>query len=123
MYRVISDQLGSPRYVVNVGNAGDVPFTATYTSFGEVTGTGLDWMPFGFAGGIYDRDSGLVRFGARDYETLTGRWLAKDPISFSGGQPNLFVYVANDPANAVDPVGTGPLEIAQCLANGYSLAE
>ena len=50
-YRVISDHLGSPRYVVNVSNASDVPFTANYTSFGEATGTGLEWMPFGFAGG------------------------------------------------------------------------
>jgi len=48
---VISDHLGSPRYVVNVSNASDVPFTANYTSFGEATGTGLEWMPFGFAGG------------------------------------------------------------------------
>ena len=55
---MVSDHLGSPRYVVNVADSADVPFMASYTSFGEVTGTGLDWMPFGFAGGIYDADSG-----------------------------------------------------------------
>jgi RHS repeat-associated protein len=104
-YRVISDQLGSPRYVVNVANSADVPSTATYTSFGQVTGTGLDWMPFGFAGGMYEPDSGLVRFGARDYDPASGRWVQKDPIVFSGGQANLFVYVTNDPLNLVDPTG------------------
>jgi len=104
-YRVISDQLGSPRYVVNVANAGDVPFTASYTSFGEMTGTGLDWMPFGFAGGHYDLDSGLVRFGARDLDPTSGRWTAKDPIVFDGRQANLYVYVGNDPANRRDLFG------------------
>jgi RHS repeat-associated protein len=104
-YRVISDQLGSPRYVVNVANASDVPFTAGYTSFGEVTGTGLDWMPFGFAGGIYDADSRVVRFGARDVDATLGRWLNKDPIRFRSGQRNLFAYSGNDPVSHADPSG------------------
>jgi len=69
-YRVISDQLGSPRYVVNVDNATDVPFSATYTSFGQVTGTGLDWMPFGFAGGQFDSDT-TVTWSGLARETLT----------------------------------------------------
>jgi YD repeat-containing protein len=40
-YRVLSDHLGSPRYAVNVANSGDVPLSANYTSFGEMTGTGV----------------------------------------------------------------------------------
>ncbi|MCB9610787.1 MAG: hypothetical protein H6716_29655, partial [Polyangiaceae bacterium] len=38
-----------------------------------------DFVPFGFAGGIHDADTGLVRFGARDYDAVTGRWTSKDP--------------------------------------------
>jgi RHS repeat-associated protein len=106
-YRVVSDHLGSPRYVVNVADPNDVPFTASYSSFGEVTGTGLDWMPFGFAGGIYDADSGLVRFGARDADPSTGRWTQKDPIRFDGGV-NVYAYAANDPINLSDPSGLIP---------------
>jgi RHS repeat-associated protein len=105
-YRVISDHLGSPRYVVNVENASDVPFTATYSSFGVVAETDLGWMPFGFAGGMYDSDTGLVRFGDRDYDAFVGRWNSKDPILFEGNQANLFVYVDNDPVNFVDDDGT-----------------
>jgi RHS repeat-associated protein len=54
---------------------------------------------------LYDPDTGLVRFGARDYDAQVGRWLAKDPIGFGGGQSNLYGYVANDPVNLVDPSG------------------
>jgi uncharacterized protein RhaS with RHS repeats len=46
-----------------------------------------------------------VRFGARDYDAYTGRWTAKDPIFFGGGDPNFFAYVGNDPVNHIDPIG------------------
>jgi RHS repeat-associated protein len=54
---------------------------------------------------LYDADTGLTRFGARDYDPVVGRWTAKDPILFDGGQANLYVYVGNDPINAIDPEG------------------
>jgi RHS repeat-associated protein len=63
------------------------------------------FQPFGFAGGLYDRDTGLVRFGARDYDAETGRWTTKDPIGFAGGDTNLYGYVVNDPVNWIDPLG------------------
>ncbi|MBI5576274.1 MAG: RHS repeat-associated core domain-containing protein [Deltaproteobacteria bacterium] len=62
-------------------------------------------IPVGFAGGIPDDATGMVRFGWRDYEAGTGRWAAKDPIFFEGGQYNLFGYVGNDPVNWIDPEG------------------
>jgi RHS repeat-associated protein len=101
---VVSDHLGSPRYVVNVADSGDVPFSAEYTSFGEVAGTGLDWMPFGFAGGLRDSDSGLVRFGRRDFDPEVGRWLGKEPLRFRG-ERNFYVYAYNNPVAFVDPTG------------------
>jgi RHS repeat-associated protein len=53
---------------------------------------------------LYDADTGLVRFGARDYDAVTGRWTAKDPSLFIDGT-NLHAYVSNDPVNRVDPSG------------------
>ncbi len=67
--------------------------------------TNPGFQPFGFAGGLYDPDTGLVRFGARDYDPATGRWTAKDPILFGGGDANLYAYVGNDPVNFIDPSG------------------
>jgi RHS repeat-associated protein len=111
VYKVISDHLGSPRHVVNAMNSADVPFTASYSSFGKVTGTGLDWMPFGFAGGIYDSDSGLIRFGKRDYDPAIGRWLGKEPLRF-GGDRNFYQYASSDPVNRVDPRGEYGVAVA-----------
>lgn len=63
--------------------------------------------PFGFAGGVWDRTTGLVRFGAREYEPELGRWLGRDPVGFSGGW-NHYAYVGSDPVGAFDPSGLWP---------------
>jgi len=54
---------------------------------------------------LYDRDTGLVRFGYRDYDPDIGRWTAKDPIFFTGGDTDLYGYVLNDPIKNIDPYG------------------
>jgi RHS repeat-associated protein len=59
-------------------------------------------------GGFFDHLTGLTRFGARDYDPEIGRWIAKDPVLFDGGQANLYVYVGNDPVNWFDPSGLEP---------------
>jgi RHS repeat-associated protein len=102
-YRIVSDHLGSVRLVVNAAT-GVVAQQIDYDEFGVVTNdTNPGFQPFGFAGGLYDSDTKLVRFGARDYDAETGRWTAKDPIGFRGGDPNLYGYVVNDPVNLIDP--------------------
>jgi RHS repeat-associated protein len=117
-YRIVSDHLGSVRLVVNVAD-GSIAQRIDYDEFGRVTlDTNPGFQPFGFAGGLYDADTGLVRFGARDYDPETGRWTAKDPIAFAGGDPNLYAYVLNDPINLVDQDG----RIAFIPALGIALA-
>ena len=62
-------------------------------------------QPFRLGGGLYDTDTKLVRFGARDYDPAIGRWTTKDPILFDGRDTNLYGYVLNDPVNLTDPTG------------------
>jgi RHS repeat-associated protein len=99
------DQVGSLKAISD--SSGATIKQVDYDSFGNVisdTNTSMT-TPFGFAGGLHDRDTGLVRFGFRDYDPAIGRWTAKDPIDFAGGDVNLFQYVSADPVNFVDPQG------------------
>jgi len=54
---------------------------------------------------LYDHDTKLTRFGYRDYDATTGKWTAKDPIDFGGGDSNLYGYVLGDPVDFVDSNG------------------
>ncbi len=106
-YRIVTDHLGSPRLVIDAAT-GQIVQRMDYDEFGNVTNdTNPGFQPFGFAGGLYDRDSSLVRFGLRDYDAETGRWTSKDLIGFLGGDPNLYRYVHGDPVNRLDSLGLG----------------
>lgn len=106
-YRIIHDHLGSPRLVVDTAT-GAVVQRIDYDEWGAVLqDTNPGWTPFGFAGGIYDQDTGLLRFGARDLDPVAGRWTAKDVRRFGGGTTNLYEYAVNDPVNWVDQEGKG----------------
>lgn len=120
-YRIITNHLGSPRVIINV-STGAVAQNIDYNVLGKVTlDSNPDFQPFGFAGGLYDQHSGLVRFGARDYDAETGRWTTKDPILFAGGDTNLYGYVLNDPVNFVDPTGTTwkDVKFGNVVAGGF----
>jgi RHS repeat-associated protein len=107
-YRIVSDHLGSVRLVINTAT-GEIAQRLDYSPFGKVTtDTNPGFQPFGFAGGLYDPDTELVRFGARDYDPETGRWTTKDPIRFRGGTTNLYGYVFKDPINLTDLNGLCP---------------
>ncbi|MGB8634231.1 MAG: RHS repeat-associated core domain-containing protein [Rhodanobacteraceae bacterium] len=105
VYRIISDHLGSPRLVIATVS-GSIAQRFDYSEWGNVINdTNPGFQSFGFAGGLYDADTGLTRFRARDHDPRTGRWMAKDPILFNGGDPNIYVYVGGDPLNFVDTNG------------------
>jgi RHS repeat-associated protein len=105
VYYLAYDQVGSLKVVAD--SAGNIVKRIDYDSFGNVlydSSPGFT-VPFGFAGGLHDRDTGLVRFGFRDYDPDIGRWTAKDPILFAGGDSDLYGYCLSDPVNCVDLLG------------------
>jgi len=104
-------------------DSGQVMQEMDYDVWGRVIrDTHPGFQPFGFAGGIHDPDTGLVRFGARDYDPETGRWTAKDPILFAGGDLNLYGYVLNNPVNFIDPPGLWSIKVSFFAGLGGSVA-
>jgi RHS repeat-associated protein len=130
--RLVTDQLGSVRLVIDAAS-GAIMQRLDYDAFGRVLDTSTNLcgdpgttgcvglQPFGFAGGLYDVATGLVRFRARDYDAEIGRWTTKDPILFRGGDTNLYGYAMSDPVNRNDPQGTGPYTFFGCIFSGRPL--
>jgi len=80
-YRIISDHIGSVRLVVNAAT-GEVVQQMDYDAFGLLKNdTNPGFQPFGFAGGLYDVDTELVRSGGSPLTTWASR------IAFQRGLP------------------------------------
>ncbi|WP_447166062.1 RHS repeat-associated core domain-containing protein [Shewanella sp. 125m-7] len=85
-----------------------------YDSFGNtLNDTNPAFQPFGFAGGLYDQNLGITRFGARDYDPSIGRWLTKDPIGLATGL-NTYEYVDGNPVGFIDPNGQSAILGGSC---------
>ena len=115
-YYLHYDQVGTLKLITD--ESGNVIKKIEYDSYGNIlSDSNPDFkVPFGFAGGLYDSDTKLTRFGYRDYDSFSGRWTAKDPILFTGGDTNLYGYVLGDPVNFVDSEGL-ECEIYEGLKN------
>lgn len=107
LYRIAQDPaLGSIRYIIDPETS-QILQEIEYDENGNFTlNTNPSFQPITFAGGLYDTDTKLIRFGARDYDPSIGRWTTKDPIGFNGGDTNLYAYVNGDPMSFIDPAGT-----------------
>ena len=114
-YRVVADHLGSVRFVVNTTN-GELAQRIDYDEFGRaILNTNPGFQPFGFAGGLAEATTGLLRFGFRDYDSGSGRWITRDPVGFYGGSTLVYGYVGGDPVNFVDPTGLCKIEVRSKL--------
>ena len=109
-----ADQLGS--LVLATGATGAVLAQRSFYPTGlERESTGFV-DTYGFTGQELEVASGLLHFGFRDLDPLTGRWDASDPsfavlddenASAMGEATTGYAYVANDTMDHVDPTGLG----------------
>jgi RHS repeat-associated protein len=75
--------------------------------FGEIlraTGQMATANPFRFSTKFRDDETGLLYYGYRYYDPITGRWLNRDPIGENGGA-NVYGFVGNDPVGDTDYLG------------------
>jgi RHS repeat-associated protein len=105
------DRLGSVRDLANA--SGTVIDHIDYLAFGAVAAqtNAAAGDRFLFTGRELDAITGLYDYRARYYDPVSGRFLSQDPISFGGGDSNLYRYVTNDPASKIDPSGEGEFAV------------
>jgi RHS repeat-associated protein len=100
----LHDGMGSTAYMEAAN--GSITANYQYTPTGQtfLASGGLQGWPFLFTG----RDIGLDQNyynRNRYYDATLDRFMSPDPLSFGGGDTNLYAYVRNSPTNLVDPLG------------------
>jgi RHS repeat-associated protein len=110
IYAPVQNFQGTITALIDISTGKKIPL-ATADAFGK----GLDenapvsWI---FSGKYYDKEAGLVYFGARHYSPELGKWLTPDPMQQS---LDPYLYCLGDPENFIDP--DGQFAIAAPLIN------
>lgn len=102
---------------------GDVVARWTYDAWGNIlsldaTVPVLASIRYRFQGREWSKVTGLTNFRMRWYDSVTGRWLSKDPIGLNGGI-NLYVFCVDDPMNYRELTGSIPFPV---LSGGIGAA-
>jgi RHS repeat-associated protein len=99
----LPDVLGSA--IALTDSAGAVQTDYTYEPFGRTVATGASNSSSYQYTGRENDSTGLYYHRSRYYHPILQRFVIEDPIDFSGGNVNFYVYVENNPLNLVDPLG------------------
>lgn len=99
------------------GNGNIIAWTATngdtlqridYDPFGNVVlrdgVSGFEAPAWGFSTKYQDKETGVIYYGFRFYDPVSGRWISRDPIEEAGGT-NIYTILDNDPINKSDYLG------------------
>ncbi|MBI4454710.1 MAG: hypothetical protein HY644_02290 [Acidobacteria bacterium] len=103
------DEIGSTLFLTD--DSGEITDRYAYSPYGQlVASSGDSDNPFTFVGrwGVMRESSGLYYMRARYYDGSSGRFLSRDPVGVSLGDPksaNPYQYGAQNPARYVDPLG------------------
>jgi RHS repeat-associated protein len=124
-YFYFGDQVGNSRIVTDV--AGNVVDESDFYPYGgERTLVASSGNNYKFTSAERDSESGLDHALARNYSSMTGRWMSADPYGGDHTNPqslNRYTYVLNNPLSLSDPLGLwhcdwGNGEVDDAEANG-----
>ena len=107
-----ADGLGSTLSLSNTSGMATV--TYSYDPFGRTTLTGVSSNPFQYTGREQD-STGAYYYRGRYYSPERQRFLSEDPIQFSSGEMNFYVYARNNPIDRRDPLGLWPTPCHQSI--------
>ena len=106
------DGHGNVRFLAN--KTGSITDSYDYDAFGmPIRTSGTTPNVFQYSGERLDSSIGLYDLRARYYNQATGRFWIRDPIEGKkccGLSWNPYIYVRQNPTNAIDPTGRGILE-------------
>ena len=100
---LLTDALGST--VALSDSSGAVSTSYTFQPFGATTRAGAATANSVEFAGRENDGTGLYFLRGRYFSPSLQRFMSEDPIGFSGGDPNLYSYVDNQPTMFVDPFG------------------
>jgi len=114
-----TDGLGSP--VAGTDTSGALLWKEDYKPYGERIRKQVesDKNTRWYTGHPEDKETGLTYAGARFYDSVTGRFLAIDPVGFTESNPQMFnryAYANNNPYKYVDPDGESAEHVDGWLA-------
>jgi RHS repeat-associated protein len=84
------------------------PFGTVYMKNGggsSISTSAID-NPYLYTGRRYDEEIEKYYYRARHFDSVTGRFLQRDPMGYVDGM-NLYEYCASNPQAFVDPIGLG----------------
>jgi RHS repeat-associated protein len=114
-YAAAYDGNGNVMSLLDMAGAG-LAAAYEYGPFGELirsTGSMSESNPFRFSTKYQDDETGLLYYGYRYYQPVTGRWLSRDPLEEDGGE-NIYAFVSNDAVNRFDEFGLFGSDRNQC---------
>ena len=122
-YYYVKDHIGNIRQTLD--HSGTIVAAQDYYSYGEYIRSYNQGLPndrYKFTGKERDNETNLDYFGARYYESSSGRWLSIDPSADK--YPNLspYIYCLNNPLNHLDPDGNDPTGITETVGVALGVA-
>jgi len=107
IFAVGYDGNGNVTRLYDMAASGALAATYEYGPFGEVvraTGLATGLNPFQWSTKYTDQETGLVCYGYRYYNAITGAWISRDPLEEKGGE-NLYQFASNNPISESDALG------------------